>query len=82
MKITANRLSYALVYIVKKSHWKTGILLKMYIYSETDTFDTSKPGNCNSLRGHFYYETVTLKLNEEESQCQNKVLRLFFTSFI
>ena len=23
-----------------------------------------------SLRGNFYYETVTLKLIEEESQCQ------------
>ena len=41
----------------------------------------SKPGNFNSLRGNFYYETVTLKLIEEESWCQNKVLWLFFTSF-
>ena len=29
--------------MVKKSQWKTGILLKMDIYSEDDTFDTSKP---------------------------------------
>ena len=34
-----------------------------------------------SLRGNFYYETVTLKLIEEESQCQNKKLLFFFTSF-
>ena len=51
------------VHIVKKSQWKTGTLLKLDIYSEDDTFDISKPGNCNSLRGNFYYqETVTLKL--------------------
>ena len=46
-----------------------------------DTFDTSKPGKFNSLRGHFYYETVTSKLIEGESQCQNKVMWLFFISF-
>ena len=50
-------------------------------HSENDLFDTSKPRNFNSLRGKFYYETVTLKLDEEENQCQNKVLWLFFTSF-
>ena len=44
--------------MVKKSQWKTGILLKMDIYSKDDTFDTSKPGNFNSLRGNFYYETL------------------------
>ena len=33
------------VYLVKKSQWKTGILLKMDIYSEDDTFGNSKPGN-------------------------------------
>ena len=53
----------------------------MDLYSEDDTFDTSKPGNFNGLRGNFYYETVTLKLIEEESQCQNKALWRFFTSF-
>ena len=37
----------------------------MEIYSEDDTFDTSKPGNFDSLSGNFYYETVTLKLIEE-----------------
>ena len=36
------------VYMVKKSQWKTGILLKMGIYSEDDTFETSKLGNFNS----------------------------------
>ena len=40
--------------MVKKSQWKTGILLKIDIYSEDDTFDTSEPGNFNSLRDHFY----------------------------
>ena len=34
--------------MVKKSQWKTGILLKIDIYSEDDT---SKPGSFNSLRG-------------------------------
>ena len=67
--------------MVKKCQWKTGMLLKMDIYSEDNTFDTSKPGHFNNLRGYFYYETVTLKLIEEESQCKNKVLWLFFTSF-
>ena len=33
--------------------------------SEDETFDTSKPGNFDSLSGNFYYETVTLKLIEE-----------------
>ena len=33
------------VYMGKKSQWKTGILLKIDLYSEDDTFDTSKPGN-------------------------------------
>ena len=33
----------------EKSQWKTEILLKMDIYSGDDTFDTSKPGNSNSL---------------------------------
>ena len=47
---------------------------------EDDTFDTSKPENFNSLRGNFYYETVTLKLIEEENQYQNKVLWCFLTS--
>ena len=37
----------------------------MEIYSEDDTFDTSKPGNFGSLSGNFYYETVTVKLIEE-----------------
>ena len=37
------------VYMVKKSQWKTRILLKqMDIYSEDDIFHTSKPGNFNS----------------------------------
>ena len=40
-------------------------------------FVSSKPGYFNSLRGNFYCETVTMKLIEEKSQCQNKVLRLF-----
>ena len=43
--------------------------------------DASQTGNFNSLRGNFYYETVTLILIKEENQCQNKVLQLFFTSF-
>ena len=67
--------------MVKKSQWKTEILSKMDIYSEDDIFDTSKPGNFNSLRCKFYYETVTLKLIEKESQYQNKVLWLSFTFF-
>ena len=46
----------------------------MDIYSKDDTFDTSKPGNFNCLRRNFYYETVTLRMIEEESQCQIKVL--------
>ena len=61
--------------------WKTGILLKMDIYSADSRFDTSKAGYCNSLKSNFFYETVALKLIEEESQCINKVLWLFFTSF-
>ena len=65
--------------MVEKSQWETGILLKMHAHCEDDTFNTSKPENCNSLIGSFYYETVTLKLIEEESQCQNKVSCLFFT---
>ena len=32
-------------------------------------------------RGNFYHETIFLKLIEEEGQCQNNVLWLFFTSF-
>ena len=65
-----------------KSQWKTGILLKMDIYTSEDvTFETSKPGNFDILRDNFYYETVILKLIGEESPCQNKVLRLFFTFF-
>ena len=55
--------------MVKKRQRKTRILSKMDLYSEDDTFGTSKPGNFNGLRGNFYYETVTLKLIEEESQC-------------
>ena len=60
---------------VKSFYWK--------LSAEDYTFDTSKPENFlrNSLRGNFYCETVTLQLIEEESQCQNKVLWLFFTSF-
>ena len=54
--------------------WKTGILLKMDIYSADSRFDTSKAGYCNSLKSNFFYETVALKLIEEESQCINKVL--------
>ena len=50
-------------------------------HSEDNTSDTSKPRNFNSLRGNFYYETLTLKLIEEESRCPNKVLWLFFTFF-
>ena len=46
----------------------------MNMFSKDDIFDTSKTGNFNSLRGNFYYETVTLKLIEEDSQFQNKVL--------
>ena len=46
------------IYMVKKSQWKTEILLKIDIYSEDDT---SKPGSFNSLRGIFllncYLET-------------------------
>ena len=42
-------------------------------------FVSSKPGYFNSLRGNFYCESVTMKLIEEKSQCQNKVLRLFLT---
>ena len=33
------------VYMGEKSQWKTGILLKIDLYSEDETFDTSKPGN-------------------------------------
>ena len=44
--------------MVKKSQWKTEILLKIDIYSEDDTI---KPGSFNSLRGIFllncYLET-------------------------
>ena len=61
----------------EKSQWKTEILLKMDIYSGDDTFETSKPGNSNSLRGSLYYETVSLKLIEEETQCQKKVCGYF-----
>ena len=61
--------------------WKTGILLTMDIYSADGRFDTSKPGYCNSLKSNFFYETIILRLIEEESQCINKVLWLFFTSF-
>ena len=50
-------------------------------HREDNTSDTSKPLNVNSLRGNFYYETLTLKLIEEESRCPNKVLWLFFTFF-
>ena len=39
--------------MVKKSQGKTGILLKMGIYSEDDISDTSKPGNFNSLKRSF-----------------------------
>ena len=54
----------------------------MDIYTSVDvTFETSKPGNFDSLRDNFYYETVILKLIEVESPCQNKVLWLFFTFF-
>ena len=41
----------------------------MYKYTEYDTFDTIKPGNFSSLKSNFYYETVTLKLNEKDGQC-------------
>ena len=53
--------------MVKKSQWKTGILLKM------DTVKMTHPTLVNleilnSLRGNFYYEeTVTLKVIVEES---------------
>ena len=57
------------------------ILLKTDIYSEDDTFNTSKLVNFNNLRGYLYYKTATLKLIEKESPRQNKVLWLFFTSF-
>ena len=53
---------------------KNGQIVNLY------TMDTSKPGNFNNLIGNFYYETVTLKLIQEESQCQNRVLWLFFAS--
>ena len=50
----------------------------MGIYtSEDDTFGTTKPGNFNCQRGNFYYETVTLKLIEEESQCEKKCCGYF-----
>ena len=62
LKITADRLSYPLgLHGAEKSQWKTGILLKMDIYSVDDRFDTCKSRNFNSLRYNFYYEIVTLK---------------------
>ena len=50
-------------------------------HSENDSFHTSKSVNLNSLRCNFYYGTVALNLIEEESQCPNKMLWLFFTFF-
>ena len=39
--------------MVKRSQRKTGILLKIDIYSEDDTSGNSKPVNFNNLRGYF-----------------------------
>ena len=52
-------------------------------HSEDKSFRTalSKPGNVNILRGNSYCDNVILKLTEEEIQCQNKVLQLFFMSY-
>ena len=50
IRISANRLSYAVGLHGEKNQWKTGILLKMDIHSEDDIFDSNKPGNFNSLK--------------------------------
>ena len=47
---TDNSLSYPLGLRGEKSQWKTGMLLKIDIYSKDDTSDTSKPGSFNSLK--------------------------------
>ena len=44
--------------MVKRSQRKTGILLKIDIYSEDDTFDNSKSVNFNNLRGYFFYKRL------------------------
>ena len=38
--------------------------------SEDGILDTIKTGNLNGLKSNFYYDTVTMKLIEEETQCQ------------
>ena len=53
IRISANRLSYALNLRGEKNQWKYGILLKMDIHSEDDTFDSNKPGNFNSIKRYF-----------------------------
>ena len=44
--------------MVKRSQRKTGILLKIDIYSEDDTFDNSKSVNFNNLRDYFFYKRL------------------------
>ena len=50
-------------------------------HSEDNKSDTSKLRNFSSLRGNFYYKTLTLKMIGEENWYQNKVLWLFLTFF-
>ena len=58
-----------------KKLMKTGILLKMEIYCEDDTFHADKPGN---WRSHFYCKSVSLNLIEEERKCQKSVAVTFY----
>ena len=59
-------LSHELSVNGEKKLLETGILIiKMDI-----AHFTGKPGNFNSLK--LYYDTVTLKLTEDESRCQKK----------
>ena len=73
INITATCLSYELGLHVAKRSMETWNIIKNG-HSEDDLFHTSKSGSFKSLRGNFYYGTVTSNLIEEEIQCQHKVL--------
>ena len=79
IKTTASGLSYKIGVNGEKKLMETGIfLIKMDIVHFT--LVNSKLGNFNNLRVviifELYYDTVTLKLTEDEFDCQKKVLWL------
>lgn len=82
IKITASRLYCELGLHAEKKSMEIWNIIKNG-HSEDKSFRTalSKPGDVNILWGNSYYDNVILKLTEEEIQCHNKMLQLFFMSY-